>query len=394
MKADIQQLYELSNKQEKIIVGLMSGTSLDGLDIAACNIKGSGLSTQVEVLHFETVPYDEMYKQNILEVFSKPGIETLRLTLLNKQIAKRSSEHILRFIDKHGITNVDCIASHGQTIFHAPTHLHKDVDAGTATLQIGDGDIIAKATGILTISDFRQKHIAAGGDGAPLAPYADAILYGSKYPNLILLNIGGIANFSYFNHGRLMAYGDSGPGNKLMDLVAGQANLQNNYDKNGDFAARGIIHPQLLGLLHQHPYLKQPHPKSTGPETFSQAFISRALQQVQPAVISDEDLMATLNRFTAETIANDINSVAGSTTDLKVIVTGGGLHNKTLMQHLATLIKGMIIDDAPHTIHPDAKEAVLMALLANETLSGNIEEEMYVNGCLLPVSMGKICLPH
>ena len=171
MNSNIQKLYDIANKPKRTIIGLMSGTSLDGLDIALCSIEGCGTDTKLEVLHFETVSYSNEFKSELRTVFSKKEINLEKLCLLNPWIALQHAGMINTCLQEWDIKNeeVDLIASHGQTIYHAPQRLHQQQNFGNATLQIGDGDHLAVATGIITISDFRQKNIAAGGEGAPLA---------------------------------------------------------------------------------------------------------------------------------------------------------------------------------------------------------------------------------
>ncbi|MBL7827098.1 MAG: anhydro-N-acetylmuramic acid kinase, partial [Saprospiraceae bacterium] len=225
MKHHMLALASLAQKQERTIIGLMSGTSLDGLDIALCRFKGAGMDTRVEVLKFETVPYDADLKTEIRKVFAKKEIDFQHLTLLNVVIAQHHATLINACLKQWGIpaSNVDLLASHGQTVFHAPRVLHGLSGYPNATLQIGDGDHLARSTGIITVSDFRQKHLAAGGEGAPLALYGDYFLFTEPGETRFLLNIGGIANFTY-----LPASGspseafatDTGPGNTLLDAFA------------------------------------------------------------------------------------------------------------------------------------------------------------------------------
>ena len=175
MNAHLEKLYAISKKPVRKIIGLMSGTSLDGLDVAFCSFMGNGLQTKIELLQFETIPFAEDFKNEIKSVFSKKNVDLEKLCLLNPWIALRHAGMVNACLQKWNIKNddVDLIASHGQTIYHAPKNLHQQQKFGNATLQIGDGDHLAVATGIITISDFRQKHIAAGGEGAPLAVYGD-----------------------------------------------------------------------------------------------------------------------------------------------------------------------------------------------------------------------------
>ena len=222
MNKNLAELHKIGSKSERTIIGLMSGTSVDGLDVALCRFSATGMKTNIELLHFETVSYGEDYKAEIGAVFSKKKVDLEKVCLLNSWVALQHAGIILHCLEKWNIrrTEVDIIASHGQTIFHAPKALHGYSKFENATLQIGDGDHLAVHTGIITISDFRQKHIAAGGEGAPLAAYGDFLIFSKKGENRIMLNVGGIANFTFLP-GNLMAdevfCTDTGPGNTLMD---------------------------------------------------------------------------------------------------------------------------------------------------------------------------------
>ncbi|MFN8805761.1 MAG: anhydro-N-acetylmuramic acid kinase, partial [Bacteroidota bacterium] len=218
MNRQIQSLYQIAQKPQRLIIGLMSGTSLDGLDIALCRFRGMGLETQIELLEFETVAYENAFKEEIKTIFSKDTVSLEKVCLLNPWVGLVHAQMILDCLKKWNRvpSEIDLIASHGQTIYHAPKSLHQKEKFGNATLQIGDGDHIAHATGVITLSDFRQKHIAAGGEGAPLASYGDFLIFSKRGENRIMLNIGGIANFTYLP-GTLNAdevfSTDVGPGN-------------------------------------------------------------------------------------------------------------------------------------------------------------------------------------
>ena len=182
MHTHIEKLHAIAAKDYRRIIGLMSGTSVDGLDIAVCGFIGNGMDTAITVEHFKTVSYDDDFKKEIKSVFSIKQVDLEKLCLLNPWVALQQAKMINDSLKEWGIKNeaIDVIASHGQTIYHAPLSLHKQQKFGNATLQIGDGDHLAVATGIITISDFRQKHIAAGGEGAPLAVYGDYLIF-SKF---------------------------------------------------------------------------------------------------------------------------------------------------------------------------------------------------------------------
>ena len=384
----IEKLYQISKKQSKYIIGLMSGTSLDGLDIALCRFDGFGSKTKVEVLQFQTLAYTAEIKAYIQEVFAKRQTDLQKITLLNNFLGNLYAQMVLDCLEKWKITPdmVDCIASHGQTIFHAPKRLHKQEDFGNATLQIADADQIAVKTGIITISDFRQKHIAVGGEGAPLAVYGDYLLFSSQQENRVLLNIGGISNLTFLpknlNPKEVFAT-DVGVGNTFLDYFS-QKLFQIPYDKNGDMARSGEVEQNLLVELLSLDFFKQNFPKSTGQETFRSIWVEDILIKKYPQA-SPNDVLCTLTHFTAAGIWQAINKLGLE--NATIYVSGGGAYNLFLIELLSQKYKVKIFDELG--IAAEAKEAVLFALLANETLSGNA---IALAG-LAPVCMGKISLP-
>jgi anhydro-N-acetylmuramic acid kinase len=290
---------------------------------------------------------------------------------------------------------VDFIASHGQTIFHAPKSLHKTDEYPNGTLQIGDGDHIAMKTGIITLSDFRQKHLAAGGEGAPLAVYGDYLMFSEAGEDRIMLNIGGIANFTYLP-GNLDASKvfstDIGPGNTLMDQYV-QQHYNRFYDKNAEIAFAGELNPDLLSALLNCDFFDVAFPKTTGPELFNLDYLTNAQKISSTENIKGEDLMATLCHFSAVSIVNAIKKCFDTHTKVKVFMSGGGMHNPLLVQLLkAALSNADFLTTDDLNINPDAKEAVLFAVLANETLCGapiNFGDRQGVPS----VCMGKLSFP-
>ncbi len=396
MNYNFNQLLQLSSKKTRLIIGLMSGTSLDGLDIALCKFEGAGSDTKIEVIHFETIPFNHFFKTEVQSIFSKKMVDLEKVCLLNAWIGSEHAQMINDCLIKWSIKNenVDLIASHGQTIYHAPKHLHQLPEFGNATLQIGDGDHIAVKTGILTMSDFRQKHIAAGGEGAPLAVYGDYILFSKKNENRILLNIGGIANFTFLPgnlNANEMFSTDTGPGNTLMDAYVQQNFEGMSYDKEAVFAKQGNINKELLFELEQHEFFNAPLPKTTGPELFNIEYLNNALKRTNNVHLSNYDVMATLNKFTANTISTTIQK-SMNTNNFVVYSSGGGMHNPLMMEHLQNDFPNIHFKTTEElNIHPDAKEAVLFAVLANEALCGGVTNF----GKGIPnVSMGKISFPR
>jgi anhydro-N-acetylmuramic acid kinase len=398
MHPSIQKLYDLAGKPSRKIIGLMSGTSLDGLDIALCEVKGSGLGTQVTLQHFETIPFKEDFKDKILGIFSKQMVSLEQLTLLNPWLALQHATMINQVLLKWGLQSkdIDLIASHGQTIYHAPKSLHPHDEFGPATLQIGDGDHLAVATGIISLSDFRQKHIAAGGEGAPLAVYGDYLVASDATENRVLLNIGGIANYTYLPAGCALSdvfSTDTGPGNTMMDAFM-RKHFNAAYDKDGIIAKEGVVNTNLLAAMELDGFFKVPLPKTIGPELFNLDFVSAAQKVSGTESISLQDIMATLNKFTANTIVNAIQQYVPKEANYTMYASGGGMHNKILMEHIAKMLPNIKIQSSQEIgLQPDAKEAILFALLANECVAG---APMYAGGnaTKVPVAMGKISLPY
>ncbi len=398
MKKFIKKLHKLSLAEERRVIGLMSGTSLDGLDVALCVIRGSGLKTSIMVEKFETIPFDDSFKTKVKKVFSKEMVSLQELTLLNPYVALQHAAIVNSLLLKWNYTadDIDLIASHGQTIYHAPKSLHQQPNYGNATLQIGDGDHLAVATGIITISDFRQKHIAAGGEGAPLAVYGDYLIFSSKVENRILLNIGGIANFTFLpaNSAPSQIFStDTGPGNTMMDAYMFE-NFGKYFDDEASIASRGNISQELLNTLKANPYFDASFPKTTGPELFNLKYLKQAQTKSNTISISKEDVMATLNKFSADTIIDAILRSTILDKSYTIFMSGGGMHNPLLVQQLK---KGLPQFTFKNTnalqVNPDAKEAVLFALLANECIAGDTDYFSETIAGFPKTTMGKISLP-
>ncbi len=388
MNKSLQKLYEIGRKSERMIVGLMSGTSLDGLDIALCRVKDSGLNTKVIVEHFETISYSEEYKNIIRKIFSNKDAALQDVCIIHKWLSDIHAKMVNDFLSKWNIPKekIDLIASHGQTVFHAPgeNFHHQKINS---TFQIVDGDTLAHLTGIITISDFRQKHIAAGGEGAPLALYGDYILFGNSDTDTILLNIGGIANLTFISSDKkTILCTDTGPGNTLMDAwMQKKYNLPMDHDSS--IATSGKINKSLLDTFLQHPFFKKAFPKTCGQETFNFQFIERSIESIETKIVL-EDVMATLNALTSEIISAAIHSLTSNKYD--IYISGGGIYNTTLMNSLRqTLTSATFCSTDSLGISPDAKEAVLFAILANEQVAGDIST--FTNAGIFPaVGFGKI----
>lgn len=394
MNKNLKLLNQIAQKPERLILGLMSGTSLDGLDMALCRVKGEGTTAKIELLEFYTYPYSSPQRHRLQDVVSQSTVSLQDLTILHTWLGELHARFVLKTLEQWNVApnEIDLLASHGQTVYHAPQSLHHLLTLPNATLQLGDGDHLAVKTGILTVSDFRQKHVAMGQEGAPLAPYADFVLFGKPGSDRILLNIGGIANFTYLPgsiHPQEVFATDTGPGNRLIDEAVSQYFAPQTYDRGGALARQGQIHQPLLDALKSHAFFAEPLPKTTGAELFNAHYI----EQVKTPLTEDiapQDWIATLTRFTAETIAEAIQQMPGSN-DTEVVVSGGGHHNICLMDWLGELLPQHRFLDmkAVNELPPDAKEAVLMALLANECVAG----DGFALGETPALTMGKISFP-
>ena len=394
MNSHLNFLSKAAAAEHRTILGLMSGTSLDGLDLALCQVHQYGTATNVRIMAQDCMHYDQRFIEELRQIFAKDTVDLRFLCGLHQMVARVHANMVNKFLQDNNIdkTEITCIASHGQTVMHVPAHSHIlpwDIDA---TLQIGDGDHLAALTGMITISDFRQKHIALGGQGAPLAVYGDFCLFADKIEPRVLVNLGGIANFTYLPAGQTFEnvfVSDTGPANTLIDAWV-REKFGKPYDADGSIAAQGNVNDWLLQKLQDHPFFKVPFPKTTGPEAFNIEFVFEVLEGCAP--VSDTDVLTTLTYFTAWSLSDAIwaQRIEG---DYTLFISGGGSKNKTLMSFLLSLMnKKTWIDTVDLGIPSDIKEAVLFAILANETIGGN--RKTFCGNAHIPnVCMGKISFP-
>jgi anhydro-N-acetylmuramic acid kinase len=399
--SQLQRLGSLHQQPHRTILGLMSGTSIDGLDLALCRFSGSGNTLKYNVLHHHTVSYNDEQRCILRNFATADMVSMEELCIYHTQLSLWHADMVMESLQKWNVTSeqVDLIASHGQTIRHAPIRIHKKKNLPNATFQLGEADHLAVRTGIVTVSDLRQKHVAAGGEGAPLAVYGDQLLFQDPNEYRILLNIGGISNLTVLDPGKssdeLALTFDTGPGNTLMDLIVRQNFLGQSYDVNGELASKGNIIRGLLNKLKEHDYFVQTPPKTTGPELLSESFLSDAIKTSQTAIENPLDLLATLNQFTAETIVEAILHYVNPPTSFAIYVSGGGAHNDTLMRNIKALLPQASVNDFMQLgVHPDAKEALFFAALANELVCGRKIKVQNSKGELVETSLGKISLPN
>ncbi len=389
----MDQLNSISNKQEKLVVGLMSGTSMDGVDAALIKIKGHGLETKIELVEFICLPYQPSLLQGLEEATLRGS--TRQVSEINFLVGEAFAEAALAVIREAGlrVTDIDLIGSHGQTVFHNPPSSKSGIPS---TLQVGELDVIAECTGITTVGDFRTRDLAAGGEGAPLVPYVDYILFHKPGKVLIAQNIGGIANATVVaeNITDVIAF-DTGPGNMLMDNVVSLAtDGKERCDLDGKFASQGIVNKGLLEEFLSHPFFIQPLPKSTGAEAFGREKAHEIYALSKEKMVSLGDLMRTLLELTVESIALSYERFIFPKWKIDgVILSGGGARNPVLVERLKERLSHMGFSNSDdYGIPTDAKEAIAFAILANELISGNFTNLPSVTGAKRRVPLGKIVL--
>lgn len=374
----------------KLAIGIMSGTSLDGVDLALVKIKGSFTNTEIEVIDFKTFPIERDIKEKIISQIDEKTSNVRTITSLNFEIANMFSKQVKTLLKDNKLTNkdIDFIASHGQTIYHIPKKTDKD---SPSTLQLGDGSVLANLTGIKTVSNFRVADMAVGGQGAPLVPYADYCLFSSKEKDRIMLNIGGIANVTYLKKdGKIddvIAF-DTGPGNMIINYLMEEF-YDLSYDKNGTVAKKGKLIDEVLDFLLIDQYFDLKPPKSTGREYFGKDYAKSIINKFKN--YKKEDLVATITHFTAKTIALGCRLINENLSNFELIVSGGGANNIFLMELIQKYLKEVnVLKSSDFNLDVDAKEAVSFVLLGNETLLGNSSNVKSATGAKKDVILGQV----
>ena len=374
-----------------IIMGLMSGTSADGTDVSIASLEGEPPHLQWELRHFTAVPHPPDLRTQILAAMRPETSSVDQLCRLNIALAEQFSQAALTALAEANLSASDltCIGSHGQTVWHEPDGPYP------GTLQLGEAAVIAERVGVPVINNFRARDMAAGGQGAPLAPYLDYLLLSDDKQYRAAQNIGGIGNVTFLpptgSNEDVIAF-DTGPGNVLLDDAAHRlTNGEWQYDKDGALARQGQVNHTLLNQLLAHPYLHLPPPKSTGRELYSQAYADELWAQAQQAQIKPHDIIATITAFTAHSIVQAYQQFLPKM-PARVIVSGGGTQNPVLMGHLADLLYPATvgpIDDMG--IPSDAKEGLAFAIMAYETWHRRPSNLPAATGANRPVILGQIC---
>ena len=394
----MQTLISLTQKPSRLVIGLMSGTSADGVDAALCRIHGSGLDTRVEQLAFLCLPFEEDVRRRILALAGGDAGGTHELLMMSVLLGRLYAQACLAVCRAAGVEPgaVDLVGSHGQTVWHAPAPEDYLGHRLTGTLQIGEPSYISEALGCPVVSDFRVRDMAAGGLGAPLVPYTEFLLYRDAEATVGLQNIGGIGNLTVLPRGGGLADTfafDTGPGNMVMDaLVSRMTGGRLRYDEGGRLAAQGRVSDALLAFLLDDPYLRRKPPKTTGREMYGAAYVDRLAAEAARLSLSDADTLATATRFTAECVRHAIEHDCPARPE-KLIVGGGGSLNPTLMAMLRDCLPQVrVMRNEDLGLDSSAKEAVAFAILANEYLFGQCGNVPRVTGARHPVVLGKLSL--
>ena len=374
------------------VVGLMSGTSVDGIDVALVEIEGAPPHLEVTPLSFTCVPFDAAQRERILSLFDPSTGTVDRVCYANFWLGELFAAAAQQGIREAGLRprDVALIGSHGQTLYHAV-----GADAPTrSTLQVGEAAVIADRTGITTVADLRVADVAAGGQGAPLVSYVDWLLLRHPALTRAVQNIGGIANVTYLPPGHdsegVFAF-DTGPGNMLIDDAVRRATRgKQTYDRDGELAARGRVDTGLLDALLAHPYLQQPPPKTTGREAFGASYGAEAWAQARARGLRAEDTVATLTALTAASIAEAYHRFLPQSPD-QVILGGGGARNPTLVELLRKRLEpSQVMRHEDLGLSSDAKEAIAFAVLAYETVHGRPGNLPACTGAKTRAVLGKI----
>lgn len=377
-----------------IVLGMMSGTSGDGIDAAVVQLTGQPPSLSWKLVKHIHIPFPQALQDEIFACFNPKTSGVDRLCALNFALGKVYAQAAGQAIAQSGLhkEEIDLVGNHGQSMWHIPS------GPQASTLQIGEAAVIAELTGITTIHNFRARDMAAGGQGAPLVSYVDTLLFSHPEITRVLQNIGGIANGTYLPNAQRRAQGvrpfafDTGPGNMLIDdamrRISG-GKLQ--FDQDGALAAQGKVAEELLAQwIDGEPYFHLPPPKTTGRELFGAQYGAALWEQAQRMRLNGADYATTVTAFTARTIADAYRHFMPSM-PAEVVVSGGGAYNRTLLKMLAAEIapaRVTTIDELG--LPPDAKEAVAFAVLAYETWHNRPGNLPAATGALRPVVLGDI----
>jgi len=391
-RSDIWEgLRKASSKRYRTIIGLMSGTSADGVTACALRVSGSYTKTKVAFIGSKTYPYPRELRAELFDLFDCPTARVDSICSMNFTLGREFANAAISLAGSLSLKfdEVDLIGSHGQTIYHDP----RPAEGLGSSLQIGELAVIAEMTGVNTVGDFRKRDIAAGGEGAPLSPYVDYILFRSNGGTAIQ-NIGGIANLTYMppdcSEEEVVAF-DTGPGNMVVDeLVSAYTEGALAYDEGGSIALKGKVDEALLDELVSEPFFSRRPPRSTGRELFGAGFAERLLLMAEQRGLKGEDVIATATMLTVETIARAYEEFVLKKGPLDVLyLAGGGANNRAMVDWLKRRLPDIPIERFDVLgIPSEAREAAYMAILANEFVMGHAANMLMATGAKRKVILG------
>ena len=396
MSRGTETLRRVLDAPERVVAGLMSGTSLDGIDVAIARLRGSGRSLELEQLAFQHTDYPAEVRETLHRNVEAATSNVRDLSQLHALLGRLFADAIRHTAEAagHEVAEIDLVGSHGHTVHHVPDpECFAGTDGVASTLQLGAPGVIATRLGVPVAADFRTADVALGGQGAPLVPYFDWVMFGDADEQRALLNLGGIANVTVLPRGagpEAVTAFDTGPANMVIDALAARL-CGEPYDRDGAHAAAGTPDEALLADLLADAYFHRPPPKSTGREAFGTAYVDALVAHGNGR---PDDLLATATALTARSVADAVARFAADVPLDALIVSGGGVHNRELMRGLAAAFAPVPVrTTADYGVAPDAKEALCFAVLAHEFLNGVPTNLPSVTGASRPTLLGTLALP-
>lgn len=388
----------LARKDPKLAVGLISGTSADGIDAALVEVTGAGLTARLRLIAGLTRPIAPPDRDELFQIFDPPVATVDRICRFNFRLGECFADAALAVIERAGLTpaEVDLVGSAGQTVWHIPA-------PHGATLQIAEPAVIAERTGLPVVADFRVADIAAGGHGAPLVPYFDLVAYRNPSRSRAVQNIGGIGNVTYLPAGcgpdtmgaQMVIAFDTGPGNMVIDgVMQALSGGKEAYDRDGAMASRGRPDQRWLAELMADPFFSQPPPKSTGREVYGRPFVARLLEQARGRGLSAEDTVATVSALTADSIVRAYRDFLVPRAGLdEVVLCGGGSYNLFLRRRITAALGVPVLTSEDVGVNGKLKEAMAFALMASDAVAGLTTNVPGATGASGPRVLGKFVPP-
>ena len=398
LKAPLEILQQMMTKDTRLICGIMSGTSVDGIDVAVARISGGGRGTRVEVVAYTETYYPEEVQQLVFSNAEASTSNVNDICVLHTAIAHLYADAVKELCEEAGmnVQSIDLIGIHGQTIHHLPEPTQIGRHLVRSSLQIGSGPTLAALLGVPVLSDFRAADLAVGGQGAPLVPYVDYLLFRSSEEHRVMVNIGGISNITWLGAGcsedDVIAF-DAGPGNMIVDALVRKL-YGREYDEGGAIARSGRVNPDLLAWMRGHEFFRLEPPKTAGREIFGTEFVGNFLQiATELDVQAPADMIATASECTVQSIVGAARAINPKSESFDLYLCGGGARNQFFREGLTfSLPHARMKQLSELGVDADAKEAVSFAVLANEWLQGNAANMPRVTGARRKVILGCLSL--